>query len=54
MRIDQFDRYEKDDRVSYAYRLVFQSHDKTLADKEITPITDAIYKRLEDEGWEIR
>ncbi|MDH5442331.1 MAG: phenylalanine--tRNA ligase subunit beta [Candidatus Heimdallarchaeota archaeon] len=54
VRMDQVDKYEKDDRVSYAYRLVFQSMDRTLTDDEITPITDAIYKKLTDNGWEVR
>lgn len=49
------DEYEKDGRVSYAYRVVFQAQDRTLTDKEVGEIMDAVYKEAEDqEGWEIR
>jgi phenylalanyl-tRNA synthetase beta subunit len=33
-----FDKFIKGDRTSYAYRLVFQSYDKTLTDEEINKI----------------
>jgi phenylalanyl-tRNA synthetase beta subunit len=49
------DSFEKDGRLSLAYRLVFQSNDRTLTDEELQPITDAIYKKLsEQDGFEIR
>lgn len=49
------DTFEKDGRTSLAYRLVFQSSEKTLTDEELTPITDEIYKKLgEEEGFEVR
>jgi len=54
LRIDQFDRFEKDDRVSYAFRIIFQSMDKTLEESDITPIMTDIQKAIEEKGWEMR
>lgn len=54
IRTTLFDVYEKDDRTSYAYRLVFQSDDRTLTDGEINAVMDGINKRLSDKNWEVR
>lgn len=54
VRLDLFDEYPKDGRVSYAFKLVFQSNEKTLTDEEVNVCTDAIYKAFEERGWEIR
>ena len=55
VRIDQFDRFEKEGRVSYAFRLVFESMDRTLSDADLDPamarITEALNRK---EGWEVR
>lgn len=55
VRIDQFDRFEKEGRVSYAFRLVFESMERTLSDADLDPamtrITDALNAK---EGWEVR
>ena len=55
VRLDLFDRFEKDGRTSYAFRLVFESMEKTLSDADLDPamqrITDALNKK---EGWEVR
>jgi len=49
------DQFVKDGRISYAYRLVFQSHDKTLTDGEIAPIMDILYAKIaENKDWEVR
>ncbi len=48
------DKFAKEDRVSYNYRLVFQSKEKTLTDAEIAPVTEAIYTKLNQMGFEIR
>lgn len=54
-RYDLFDEFKKDNQTSYAYRLVFQSCDKTLTDEEVNPIMDRIYATLQsDSGFEIR
>jgi phenylalanyl-tRNA synthetase beta chain len=49
------DEFKKDERVSYSYRLVFQSNEKTLTDEEINSIMDKIYTDADkNEGWEVR
>ncbi|MEK7063252.1 MAG: phenylalanine--tRNA ligase subunit beta [Patescibacteria group bacterium] len=53
-KIDLFDSFAKDDRTSYAFRLVFQSMDRTLTDVEVgvemQKVTDAIAAK----GWTVR
>lgn len=50
-----FDTYKKDEKVSYAYRLVFQSHDRTLSDEEINKIMSRITSKLNNQtGWQVR
>ncbi|MFA6354920.1 MAG: phenylalanine--tRNA ligase subunit beta [Candidatus Paceibacterota bacterium] len=49
-----FDSFEKDGRTSYAYRLVFQSYDRTLTDEEINPIMQKISEKISSLGWEVR
>lgn len=54
-RIDLFDRFEKDGRVSYAFRLVFESFERTLADTDLDPAMERIAAALNrKEGWEVR
>jgi len=49
------DEFSKDDRTSYAYRLVFQAHDRTLTDDEVNIIMNVINVKIADkEGWEVR
>jgi phenylalanyl-tRNA synthetase beta chain len=61
VRIDLFDVFEKKnketgeiEKTSYAFRIVFQSFEKTLTDDEINPIMERIYTLLKDKGFEIR
>jgi len=50
-----FDEYKKDGRVSYAFKLVFQSGDMTLSDEEINEIMKKITDHLNSqEGFEVR
>ncbi len=49
-----FDTFKKDGRVSYAYRMVFQSMERTLTDDEANNIMTAIYEALKGNGWEVR
>ncbi len=50
-----FDEYKKDERVSYAFKLVFQSRDMTLSDEEINKVMDKITNYLNTEdGFEVR
>jgi len=48
------DQFAKEGRVSYSYRLVFQSFEKTLTDEEIKPITEKIYNKINQMGFEAR
>ncbi len=49
-----FDRFEKGERVSLAFRLIFQSFEKTLTDAEVNSIMDTISAELKKKGFEIR
>ena len=50
-----FDEFSKGGRTSYAYRLVFQSYEKTLFDGEINDIMDKITEKIEaNKGWDVR
>ncbi len=54
VRMDLFDEYHKDGRVSYAYHLVFQSYEKTLTDDEVNTIMQEIEDKAREFGWEPR
>ncbi|VAW31947.1 Phenylalanyl-tRNA synthetase beta chain [hydrothermal vent metagenome] len=55
IRIDLFDSFEKDGRVSYAFRIVFESNDRTLTDNEINEVMEKITSALNaHEGYEVR
>lgn len=55
VRHDLFDVFKKDGRVSYAWHLVFQSHDKTLTDEAVNTIMNTITKHIHKKtGWEVR
>lgn len=55
VRMDRFDRFEKDGRVSYAFRLILQSFERTLSDADIDPAMEKVYAALgSQKGWEIR
>jgi phenylalanyl-tRNA synthetase beta chain len=55
VRIDQFDTFTKEERTSYAYRLVFESMEKTLSDEEVNPIMERITTVLNTTaGFEVR
>jgi phenylalanyl-tRNA synthetase beta chain len=54
VRLSLFDTFTKDGRTSYAFRLVFQSFEKTLTDAEVTTHMDAVYQAVAEKGWEVR
>lgn len=55
VRFSLFDKFVKGDKTSYAFRLVFQSNEKTLTDEEINAVMNPIYETLKgQEGFEIR
>lgn len=53
-RIDLFDTFTKEGRTSYAYHIVFQSHEKTLSDEEVGVIMKNIEDEIREKGWEVR
>ncbi len=54
VRLDQFDRFEKEGKVSLAFRLVFQSMERTLTDEEANRIMERVYEGLKKAGFEVR
>jgi len=55
VRICQFDSFEKDGRVSYAFRMVFESPKHTLTDGEINIIMEKINSALATKNeYEVR
>ena len=54
MRVDSFDTFEKDGRVSYAFHLVFQASDRTLSDDEVGAIMQRITEVFQEKGYEVR
>ena len=53
-RLDLFDQFEKEGKISYAFRLVFQSFERTLTDEEVNGIMEKISVALRHKGYEIR
>lgn len=49
-----FDTFSKDGKTSYAFRMVFQSHARTLVEQEITDIMNKITTSLQGNSWEVR
>ncbi len=42
------------EKVSYAFRLAFQSYEKTLTDEEINTVMETINEAVKSRGWEVR
>ncbi len=54
-RVDKFDEFTKDGRISLAFHIVFQSKDKTLTDNEVGVIMGKIEEELgSQDGFELR
>ena len=53
-QVQLFDTFTKDGRVSYAFRLVFQSDERTLDDATVTQYMEPIYAALKAMGGEVR
>lgn len=49
-----FDTFEKEGRVSLAFRLIFQSFDKTLTEEEANGAMEQVSAKLKAQGFEIR
>jgi phenylalanyl-tRNA synthetase beta subunit len=55
VRTTLFDEFKKEGKVSYAFRLVFQSQEKTLSDSEVNEIMQKVTNTLNSqEGFQVR
>lgn len=55
VRFSLFDKFTKESKTSYAFRLVFQANDRTLTEEEINAVMNPIYETLKSQsGFEIR
>lgn len=49
-----FDEFKKEGKISYAFRLVFQSFERTLTDEEINDVMKKITEKIKDQNWQVR
>ena len=54
VRATLFDEFKKDGKVSYAFRLVFQSFERTLNDEEVGKVMESIVSEAQSKGFEVR
>ena len=57
VRFSQFDKFHKEgeSRVSYGYRMVFQSFEKTLTDDEVNAVMEKVTAKCNAEkDWQVR
>jgi phenylalanyl-tRNA synthetase beta subunit len=53
-RLDLFDTFQKGERTSYAFRLVFEAPDRTLTDTDLDQAMEAVSAALVSSGFEVR
>jgi len=49
-----FDTFKKEGKVSYAFRMIFQSKERTLTDADVNAIMEKIYSEVRKNNWEVR
>jgi len=49
-----FDTFQKDGKTSYAFRMIFQSFERTLTDDEINTTMAVIADKMKGKSWEVR
>jgi phenylalanyl-tRNA synthetase beta subunit len=54
VRLNQFDRFEKEGKVSLAFRLVFESMERTLTDEEVNGVMKSVTGALLKAGYTVR
>jgi len=54
VRHSLFDTFKKNGKVSYAFRMVFQSTERTLTDDEAAKIMGKVNAEVKGKGWEVR
>ncbi len=53
-KISLFDRFEKGEKVSLGFRIIFQSFDRTLTEIEVNEVMEKASEALRAKGFEIR
>ncbi len=53
-KLSLFDTFTKEGKTSLAYRLIFQSPERTLVESEVQTQMEKVYAKLKSEGFEIR
>ena len=54
VRSEKFDEFKKGERTSYAFRLVFQSFERTLTEVEVNAVMEKVAEALKAKGFEVR
>ena len=54
VRHSLFDTFKKEGKISYAFRLIFQSMSRTLTDAEANAVMEKIYARMAERDWKVR
>ena len=54
VRSEKFDEFKKGDKTSFAFRLIFQSFDRTLFDGDANERMESIYMAVKELRWEVR
>jgi phenylalanyl-tRNA synthetase beta chain len=54
LKYNLFDTFQKEGKTSYAFRMIFQSYEKTLTDVEVSAIMATIEGKMKEKGWEVR
>ena len=54
VRTTLFDTFKKDEKISYAFRIIFQSDERTLTDDEVNKIMENMAEITAQKSWEVR
>jgi len=54
VRTSFVDEFSTEGKTSFAFRLVFQSYQKTLTDIEVNAVMEGVYIAMKEKGWEVR
>lgn len=54
VKVSLFDQFKKGDKTSLAFRLIFQSFNRTLTEIEVNAVMEKISSSLKSKGFEIR
>jgi len=54
VRLDLFDKFEKEEKISYAFHLVFQSLERTLTENELNDSMTKVTAKINSLGWTVR